>query len=176
MPYRVTVEKFMAAVGEYWTNVYWTETNDMAIAIAAGNDIVNAEKAIHSSLITITKFRVDDGQANTEISDTTVLNVAGTWESNLADLMPLFVVGRVDFKVVGGGRPSRKYLRGVFIEQEATMASITAPAIARLQTYATAIAAANVCDPQGQQVSSGAPFPAPAMRQLRRGSKKKVTP
>jgi hypothetical protein len=48
--------------------------------------------------------------------------------------------------------------------------------LAKLQAYANAIVAAGVCDVDAQAFTAGAPFLMPGMRQLRRGSKKKVTP
>lgn len=174
--WRVTSEKFHSGTGEYWTNVYHVLTDSMAEAEVAALAIVAAERAVTDNRITFTKVRVDDGLPHTDIWWTGINNVAGLLDSSGSDLFPLFVVARVDLAVAGGGRPSRKYLRGAFSEGEATISSIHSVVQGRLADYAAALAAAGCCDPQGQAVITGAPWPAPAMRQLRRGSKKRVTP
>lgn len=171
--WRVTVEKFYPTAQEYWTNVYHVNAADMDAADTAADAIVQAERAITDNRVTITKSRVDDGLPNTAVWSTRIYNQLGTLDLNGADLMPLFVVARVDLEVQGGGRPSRKYLRATFSEGEATATTIHPVVQGRLANYAAALAAAGACDPQGQAVITGSPWPMPAMRQLRRGSKKR---
>lgn len=176
MPYRITIEKYMAAVSEYWVNVYWVSALDMPTALAKVTPLVNAEKALYGAGVTITKSRVDDGDPNTDVSTTVVHNIAGTRTGMTGDQLPLWVTARVDFSATDGGRPSRKYLRGVLWETETSMTTLIAGMSTLLANYGLAVVSEGVCDPQGFDLTVAAPFMSPQMRQLRRGSKKKVIP
>jgi hypothetical protein len=172
MAVRLTVEKFHALSGEFWTNVYWLNQPTPDDALTHANDIVLAERNVTLPEVTFTKIRIDDGIENTEEWTTVVFNVPGLLTGQVGDPLPLFVVARVDFSVAGGGRPSRKYLRGVLTEGTMSFAAIASGLITALQAYANAVAATSACDVDGQDIVSGAPHLQPAMRQLRRGSKK----
>lgn len=174
--YRLTIEKFHSASAEYWVNRYYVNAASLADASLASNGIVDAEKACYPAGVIITKSHVDDDVPLTENYETTVRNLAGTRTTPTGDAMPLFVVARVDFTVAGGGRPSRKYLRGVLFESDASFSTLGSGILALLSTYASSVAASGACDPQGQDIVAGVPWNAPAMRQLRRGSKKKDIP
>jgi hypothetical protein len=175
MPMRITIEKFLASVGEYWTNVYWADFATPAAAIPTADDLVTAERSVTLPAVQFTKYRIDDGTPLTEVWETKTLNLPGL-SATTGDPVPLFVVARVDFSVAGGGRPSRKYLRGVLTEAVMTMVAIDSGQLAALNSYASAVVAAATCDVDGQGISSGSANPMPGMRQLRRGSKKSSTP
>lgn len=172
----MTIEKYRADVHEYWTNIYHLVATDVGDALTYTDSIVAAERPLYTGAVTITKGRVDDALPNTDVSAVKVFNVAGTRTPPLEHAVPLFVVARVDFTVLGGGRPSRKYLRSVFYEADISFTIIEAPVKALLQTYANAVCSTGMCDVDNQAFVVGVPFPAPAMRQLRRGSKKKKDP
>lgn len=174
--FRLVIEKYHQTSAEYWVNRYFINAASMADATLASNGVVDAEKALYTSDVMITKSHIDDNVPNTINFETTIRNITGTRPSVAGDRMPLFNVARVDFSVAGGGRPSRKYLRSVLYELDASFTSIVAGVVTMLQTYADSVAASGVCDPQGQDFISGSPWKAPAMRQLRRGSKKKIVP
>lgn len=171
---RITIEKFAPLFNEYWTNVYWTAGN-IADAAAVLVALIQAERAVHYTTVTLTKGRIDDGLENTDAFVTTVINTAGL-RASTAEPYPLFAVARVDFSITGQGRPGRKYLRGVLEEDTANGLNLTAGMLTVLNTYASDVVAAGVSDPQGSAFVSGAAHPRVAMRQLRRGSKKPVTP
>jgi len=174
--YRLTVEKFMPLASEYWTNVYWCNAADLLAAMDIGNLLVAAERPITSPAVTITKVRVDDGLPNTTEGGTVMHNVQGTRDMGGGQLVPLFVVGRVDFSVIGGGRPSRKFMRGSMGEVDGDFMTLSNSYKSELQNYGNAVVTAGVCDVDGQLFSFAAVHPTPAMRQLRRGSKKKLAP
>lgn len=174
--YRCHIEKFHSGSGEYWVNRYFINAASLSDASVASTGIVDAEKVLYTSDVSITKSHVDDNVPLTDNYETTVRNLAGTRAAQSSVRLPLFVVARIDFTVLGGGRPSRKYLRGVLYKDDAGFNFLGAGILTMLQTYATNVAASGACDPQGQDVIGGSPFNAPAMRQLRRGSKKKDTP
>jgi hypothetical protein len=176
MPFRVTTEKYFATAGEYWTNVYWVAANTMADAITAANSLCTAELALYYNHTVLTKARIDDGNENTDISNTVIKNQTGTRGANTTDMLPLFICARVDFGATDGGRPSRKYLRAVLAEGDTGMAALTTGVLTLLANYGLAVVGTTACDPQGFDLTAASPFTAPQMRQLRRGSKKKVIP
>lgn len=173
--FRLSIEKYSALAAEYWVNRYFLQAATLADAMLMVDGIKDAERTLYYPGVVITKSHVDDNQPESEVYGTLVHNQAGQRQPE-TEPYPLFAVARVDFTVAGGGRPSRKYLRGVLTESDANGLVLGAGVLAVLQTYATNVAASGVCDPQGQDVISGSPWLAVAMRQLRRGSKKKVIP
>lgn len=175
MPMRLTVEKEYQ--GEFWTNVYWLNVANPPAGNAAAEAVVNAERSTLDNRCIITRYRIDDAVPLTDNYHTVVLNVTGASANATIELMPLFSVVRVDL-TVAGSRPSRKYFRGYLLESivEGPF-NISASAITSFQTnLADALAAIpELCDVDGQDVVGAKVWPKVAMRQLRRGSKKKVT-
>lgn len=169
--YRITVEKFLAAQNEYWTNVYHVNANAGEDTTPITNAIVAAERTILCAPAIITKASITlPGAGSGSVLGANVYNQEGT---NVApNPFPLFVTARVDF-TVASSRPSRKYLRYVLDEGSAGITGITSGMLSALNTYAAAIVAvAGICDVDGQPLVSGSAKNALAMRQLRRGSKK----
>lgn len=173
--YRLTVEKYMAALNEYWTNVYHVNAESGANTVPITDALVAAERQILSTQAIITKVSITlPGDGSGAVFGANTYNLAGLL--NTPNLVPLFVVARVDF-TVGGSRPSRKYLRAALDEGLMTHTTIDGSYLAVLNTYAAAIVAVSgICDVDGQAIVAGSTKPSPAMRQLRRGSKKKLTP
>jgi len=176
MTVRIAIEKFAPVNQEYWVNVYYAPGSQPSAAQTIADLIMQAERPLYVSTITITKAHIDDMTPDTDVFQTIVYNQGGTRTGNTTDLLPFWTTARVDFSTAGGGRPSRKYLRGVLFEQDANFMTIEATMQTRLQTYADAIVASGACDVDGQDLSLGVARPYPQMRQLRRGSKKKDTP
>lgn len=175
MPVRLTVEKEFN--GEFWTNVYWINEATVAGAMPAAAEIVGAERAIHWNQVLFTRYRVDDAVKNTDNYVTGIINGMGQVAFD-SQSMPLFVVLRVDF-TVAGSRPSRKYLRGCLQESnvDGPINLVAASVNAWQNLYADRVAnVATFGDVDGQDITAGRVHPRVAMRQLRRGSKKKVTP
>lgn len=174
MPLRLTIEKLYK--GEYWTNVYHLD-GAVADQTANADAIVAAERAITHNAVLFTKMRLDDNVPNTDNYATRVINQFGGVEGAAeATLLSLFNVLRVDFTVTGG-RPSRKYLRGVLREDMVEFDRIIPASVSFFQTnYANVVA--NVAAYQqadAQDVTGAVVHPFVAMRQVRRGSKKKST-
>lgn len=172
--WRLTIEKMYQA--EYWTNVYWLDA-DVSVASSAAQSILAAERAITLNDVLFTKMRLDDALVGTDVYTTTVLNVFGQSTANAATKLPLFNVLRVDF-AAAQGRPSRKYLRGVLTEDVISFNTIAPATLTFYDTnYSTPVAnVAGFLDVDEQEIISGAAVPFVGMRQLRRGSKKPVTP
>lgn len=177
MPWRVTIEKYLAVAGEYWTNVYFLDSSSQAEAETAAQNLTNMERQFHAAPVLFTKWRVDDGQPNTDVYKTQPINLFGSRDPGQVQLMPLFVVARVDISVAGGGRPSRKYYRGVLLESDVNGMTIDGSFI--INAIGTAFIGAplgDIADPDNQAAVSVSVSPITGMRQLRRGSKKKTTP
>lgn len=175
MPLRLTTEKEYQ--GEFWTNVYWLDHETVAAALADGLAIIQAEQAASAAAVLFTRYRVDDAVIETDNYQTVIVNQYGAVAADGNQLMPLFACLRVDF-TVSGGRPSRKYFRGMLYESNVDGPFNLVPAFvtARQADLATNIAAvASYVDVDGQEITGGLVYPKVAMRQLRRGSKKKDT-
>lgn len=173
--YRVTVEKFMAQVGEYWTNVYHWNDQSGGAGIPM-NALVDAERPLYPNTVLITKVSQDVVEVDSNYASPLIVNLQGTAAIGNNDLMPLFVCGRVDL-MYEASRPGRKYYRAALHEQDTTVSAIQGPTLTRLQTCLTALLAIpGLCDEDGDALIGGAVFQSPAMRQLRRGSRKKNTP
>lgn len=176
MPNRITIEMFNAQASEYWSNRYFT-TAEVDDAGATLDAVVNAHRNILRNNCIVTKVRIDDNTEGTDNFDTVSVNAPGLKTFGSNELLPLFVVARCDFDVSGGGRPSRKYLRGYLLESQINFTTMDSSAVDDLNAFGDAIVAiGTICDPQGSVFVDAVPWPFPAMRQLRRGSKKKTTP
>jgi hypothetical protein len=171
-PYQLSIEKYYA--GEYWVNRYFLSTLALTDARTAANAIAALERTLYSGYVVMTKMSISSTQQGDFVYETIVLNQPGGRDIALNQMLPLFVVVRVDFSVQAS-RPSRKYLRGVLIEPDINGVAIEPAIITMVNTnYATKMAAiADFVDPQGSDIVTGACHPQVAMRQLRRGSKKR---
>lgn len=163
--------------GEYWVNRYMLTAATLSGTGSPAAAILNAERAIHDDRILFTKFNVRTAAAGDDSYITVPVNLMGNFAANGFDLMPLFAVVRVDF-AAATGRPSRKYLRGVAKENQVDGFTFASNVVTSWQTsYANVVAAVTeFCDVDGDDIVSGAVSPKIGMRQLRRGSKKTVTP
>lgn len=170
-PYQVEIEKYYN--GEYWINRYFVNGASLDDAVSAGAQIYAIERPLHGSNITFTKMAVRTTAQGDFVYQTTVLNTMGTNANSGSEMMPLFVVLRVDLGVAGS-KPSRKYYRGVLRENDVSAMTITSTS--GFNTIVGALAnVAALCDPQGQDIITAVCSPNVGMRQLRRGSKKKTT-
>lgn len=164
--------------GETWTNRYLT---DMPVgdagAQALATSLANIHRSIMYSNFTLTRVRhatLAEGDDQYRIYN---INAAGQVAGAGLPMMPLWCVVRVDFPA-GLGRPSRKYLRGCLAEGNIEGSTLNATTITLITgNYAEDIAAlSNIVDPQGEDLETGVVNNFMAMRQLRRGSKRKGTP
>lgn len=173
-PMELEIEKVYN--GEYWVNHYYLNSADLSAAGSPAAAILNAERAFHDSRITFTKFTVRTTADLDYVYTTVPVNLPGLSGAGASDLMPLFVVMRVDMGATAGP-PSRKYYRGVLKEDAVTGMQINSAFISGTATAVAALAAVTaLCDPQGDDIITALINPNVGMRQLRRGSKKKVIP
>ncbi len=162
--------------GEYWTNRYVLAAASPAAGLGAAQQIVGIERAVTNSPILFTRFRLSDDVANTDNYQIVQVNLYGLDPIGSNVLLPLFNVVRVDFTPVGGGRPSRKYLRGLLTELTAEFNTIQPGPVGTWQAaYADAmLTVEEYVDVDGQAFQYSSIYPKVAMRQLRRGSKRKA--
>lgn len=169
----ITIEKSMG--NEFWTNVYHIEASDLADAQTFANQIVAAERAIHLSFVTFTAVRVSDATPGGTAFQTTPINLPGLI-GGAGETLPLFNTIRVDF-AVNGRRPGRKFLR-LPIQEAQQQAGVNNQTIMDNVTNLyinPLIAMARLVNPFGQAMHAGSVHPRVAMRQLKRGSKRKIS-
>lgn len=160
----------------YWTNVYHVSAADQASAVAIGNSIVAIEKAVHRTDQTFTKMRVRQTLPDAMSGSIVVLTGTGAIAA-AGDSIPPFNCVRVDFgKAIG--RPCRKYLRTGLRETDQANGLLLSSYVTAVTTgYSTPLVAlGTVCDPDGDLIINGSVMTPVQMRQLRRGSKRKIGP
>jgi len=163
--------------GLFWTNRYILELTGISDGDTAAAAIIEAERAITIPDVDFTSYRISDMVVGTDIFRVVPVNESGE-RVILTQALPLFDVLRVDFGT-DVGRPSRKYLRGVLAEgDQENYGELIVGSLAEFQTnYADAVlAVTEYVDVDGQAFVSAAPFSRVAMRQLRRGSRKRTEP
>jgi hypothetical protein len=180
MPANYKVEIFKSAYGENWANVYLIDASSLEAAQAAGALLYDAEVEFHLPAVTFDYMRVSTIAAGDNSYITVPLGNPGEGTSS-GDVAPLFVTARFDVPVDGGGRPSRKFYRGVLSEVNYTANSVDAGWRSGIASIInTAVAAAGtlgtpVVDPQGQEWGTGVFYNKPQMRQLHR-KRRSTTP
>jgi len=173
--FKVDIEKVLG--GEYWTNVYYVDVADLASAEAPALEIVACERAVTGDEVTFTKMRISDTIPDTDIYHTILLAEPGLRAVDTANLLALFNVVRVDFSA-NVGRPSRKYLRGILTEGDVAFNDI-APAFVTFMDdnySAPMLLIDELCDVDGDTFEASLTYPYVAMRQLRRGNKRRTAP
>jgi len=173
--FQLEIEKVLG--GESWVNSYWLEGDAISDVVSRANQIVAAERAVHHSSITFSKYNLRTGTVGDEVYITAPLNVLGLADFGGSGMMPLFVVARVDFQAEVG-RPSRKYLRGCLSEGDVNFDLLDTGRREEIDdAYSEIVAAiAEFVDVDGDAIIAGTCNPKTGMRQLRRGSKKSNTP
>ncbi len=158
-----------------WTNTYVVDAPTLQAARDIGVQIAAIELDVHQTYVEHRRLRTSSRVVGDDEYIITALIGNGTYSTS-GDAMPLFNVVRVDFNA-DSGRPSRKYLRGVLGEGDINFNALGATVIARAQAYANALVALDgYVDVDGQQLISAVVSSTVGMRQLRRGSKRRVLP
>lgn len=163
--------------GEYWSNRFIINAPTLTNALEVANDIRQIERTVTYASVLFTKYRVSTTTPHDDVYQIVNDNAPGL-RAVTGSVLPLFNRVRVDFTVLGGGRPSRKYLLPPIGEAEQTDGTLDAAAVAYYNAnYAQPLLAiGEYVDVDGQAFTSASVFPIVAMRQLRRGSKRRSTP
>lgn len=161
---------------EYWTNVYHVARSNQAAAAAAADFWVGIERSIHSEDVQFVSYRVAPFPGP---SEGTIYPIGLFGSRPTADSLPLFNVLRVDFPAPTG-RPSRKYYRLPVREGDQANGSFTSAAMTDFINQFVATFedpdSAGLIDVDGQLLTSATPMITVGMRQLRRGSKRRLQP
>jgi len=173
MPATHKVEIFKSAFGENWGNVYLIDYLSAGASFATIVDsIASTEQSFHSDQILFEYARVSTLAPSD--NDFVTIPLAVNGQRIVASPLPLFVTLRVDIAVQEGGRPSRKYYRGVLGEDDITATAVSAGI---RTTVADALSTliddlrgltTPVVDPQGQEWNTPIAYTKPQMRQLHR--------
>lgn len=159
---------------EYFVNDYHVIAASFAEALDYANDIVAAEKAIFRQSVAFVNMRIKQAVA---VTQGTVVPIGGTGSQPVATYLPLYVTARVDFSPAVG-RPGRKYLRLPVVSQGTDGQNLTSAAITSIvDNYLNPILGLGVvCKPNADIFVSGGVFAPLQMRQIRRGSKRRLQP
>lgn len=173
--WRLVSEKYFN--GTYWSNTYVLQADNLADAVDAAQAVRNVEKTAHFNTVAFTKYRVSDVLVDTDVYQVITENDTGDLIAGGQELLPLFNRIRVDFNTVGGGRPSRKYLCPPVAESFQASGVLVPASLGFMPGYiAGMLAIPEFVDVDGQAFSGGSYTLVVGMRQLRRGSKRKVLP
>lgn len=170
----ITIEKVFNGV--YFVNRYLVSRGTPGAAVADVAPIVNMEKQFFGTGVSFTKARVSDGIPGTDSYIIVPLSGSGGVSSGSTQT-PLFNTVRVDLGV-NAGRPSRKYYRVSVASGQAEGQNWSTGYQETVQVNWNAMIASDVplCDPDGQLIINAAVLRPVQMRQVRRGSRKKMQP
>lgn len=166
---------------EFWTNVYYVDAPALLDARDTGPYFLTAERTFHASLVNFTAVRVRSVQQGDDEYVTNSITLPGLVPTQNADLLPLFNVVRVDLPV-STGRPSRKFYRGVLRDADAQSRVVNPAKRDQIQQALNDLLAdlnavgVAWTDLDGQPITGAAVQVPVAMRQLRRGSRRRLNP
>lgn len=173
--WQLDIEKNLGT--EYWTNVYYCNQPDQAGAVAAANFVAAQEQDFHLQAVQFTKFRVRPYPAGGASGTVYPLGYQG--ERIATDYLPLFNTVNV-ILAVAVGRPSRKYYRCPLDVEDNNGGNLAPASLAYFNAAIGEVFAAgspaNLCDESGQPILASGVVPTIGMRQLRRGSRRRVAP
>lgn len=165
-----------------WSNVYLLDAADLLAAVAMGESIVAPETNLHHEVVLYDRLVVSSLTPRDGVFEVIPLSTTGNVGLSGADWLPIYNTMRIDFHVIGGGRPSRKYYRSPISEADQIDGIFTSDALDTWQTRAmgflTSLLGAGVAwvDPDGQSIDAASVQEEIQMRQEHRKRKKKVTP
>lgn len=171
------IEIFKSIGEEKWENVYLVDAGSLEAAVAAGAIIYPVEEDFHSTSVLFDYMRVSTVAEGDDIYTTVPLNTNGA-RGTAGDLLPLFNTLRADIQVAGGGRPSRKYYRGVIGESDQSAgivaSGIRTQVVTDLQSAIDDLSALGtpLVDPDSQEWVTPTAALRVQMRQLRRGARR----
>lgn len=160
---------------EYWTNVYHCNVASQAAAKVVAEALIEAERRISLNVVSFVNYRVRPYPAGGIPG--TVYPIGTVGYGPAGAYLPLWNTVNVIF-TVSQGRPSRKYLKAPLLEVAQENGLLVEPYLTVFKDeYATVLEGiAELCDSQGNPFLDVGIVPNVGMRQLRRGSKRRVIP
>lgn len=177
--YQIDIEKTLG--GEFWTNVYYVQQSDLSNANTDAGTIAGIEATFHLENVQFTKARIRTVAEGDEIFVTRPLGFIGARDNSGGQLLPLFNVVRVDIGAITG-RPSRKYYRGTLLSSDVQANGTIVEAYRAFVEQQVDILLGSglngvpLRDVDGEELTVSTAFQTIGMRQLRRGSKRRLQP
>lgn len=170
--WQVVIQKQLGS--EYFVNDYHVQATSPTDAKIKGLQIVEIEKDVHRNIVAFVNMRV---RLAPSTGQGTIYPLSGAGDDPIGAYLSLFNVIRVDL-APEFGRVGRKYLRLPIPVAGVNNGNLTPEYRLSLQTGYTVplLNLGFVCKPNGQVFLSGAVQTAVGMRQLRRGSKRRLQP
>jgi hypothetical protein len=171
--WQVDIQKQLGS--EYWTNVYHVDVAGQAQAAAVAEQIAAIEQDIHLTIVTFVNYRVRPYPSGG--APGTVYPLGYNGQNPSGSYLPLWNTLNVVFQAATG-RPSRKYLRIPIVEEAQSDGVLNPTYLASFQdNYAEPLQLIpELVDVDGQGFGAIRVLSAIGMRQLRRGSRRRVTP
>lgn len=159
---------------ERWTNRYILRADTITMADGVAQLIYNYERSVHSPAVEFERIRTSDRIPDTDVYIINELHTFGLFNYD-GERTPLWNVAVVLFETLMG-RPSRKYLRIPIHESQMSGDNLGSGLIAALdQNYAQPMwQLPEFVDVDDQRFVGASVQPTVGMRQLRRGSKRKL--
>lgn len=175
--YSVDIQKKQGT--EYWTNRYILNDASLGAASVSMLEIAQCEVQIHTQNVVIDRGRVRPLAPGGDNFIIVPYGYDGGYDGgSLSSQLPLFNVVRVDLEV-SEGRPSRKYYRVGLTDGMVNGSTINETYRAFVDTQVEQMRtdlAGKLVDVDGQGINGATVFATVAMRQLRRGSRRRLTP
>lgn len=174
--FKIDIEKEFS--NEFWTNVYYATSVDLGAAHLVAQGILQAERQFHKDVVLFTRYRTSTVLQGDFQYITSIANLNGLVGSS-SPRIPLWNVVRADMGDGGFKRPERKYYRLPLTEDEQDNGVLTNGVFTLVQQSLVNLLgdfAGEWCGPNSEPIVSVAVYPNVAMRQLRRGSRRRQTP
>lgn len=171
--WQVVIEKQLGS--EYWVNDYHIEAPDAIGASTQAGSIVAIERTVHSTLVGFTKYRIRPAGSSAQ---GTVYPIGLPGQNNgIGAYLPLYNTARIDM-APASGRVGRKYLKCPVSQAAQSDGAFNSGFLSYINTnYCQPLMALGyVCKDNGDLFVTAACQPAVQMRQLRRGSKRRLQP
>ena len=164
---------------EYWTNRYVVNDTSLGTASVSAEVIANREIQFHSKNLRYDRIRIRPLAAGGDNYIILPFAFDGGYDGgDIGSQIPLFNVVRVDM-AVSEGRPSRKYFRTGLTESMvigSTVEEVYRQFVDTQMELMRTNLGGKLVDVDGQGINSMTVFPAVGMRQLRRGSRRRLQP
>lgn len=175
MVVKVDVQKSRGGV--FWTNRYLLDLASPAdVSYEMAGAIAGHESQFHATTVNFISTRVSDMVPDTDNFYIYPWDFTGAL-SDGGSPMPGFITMRTDMGV-GPGRPLRKYYR-TYVGEDRVAGPVWEGAYVTLVKTTLEdllVEVPTICDPQGNQATYVVAKPPLQMRQLRRGTRKPLTP
>jgi hypothetical protein len=173
--YQVTIQKQEGS--EFWVNGYHVNEANMSVAALAGAEIVEAEKSLHLNYVNFVSMRISvPGPEQPNVYR--IVPLSGVGGRAATGALPLTICARV-LMLHGDGRPDAKFLRGVCNPSDIGSTRTWSSAFTTTvnNTYIAGLNGVEGLVRRDAESYQGFQLvPLISNHQLRRGSKRKLTP